>query len=376
MGTQVVRATAAATDVGVARGQDVLLVPWMVAGVQTQFEQMRHTPALDGARVIEIHPYRAGGLIEHLPLPASLRGTVRSTVAAAGSIPRREIRAVWTQVALPMLPFTVTRPRVSVYYAIDCTPIQLHRFGGHYGGVDDPASPQGRLTAACLRLFFRRCTRLLPWSEWAAGSMAKDYRALPEKIRVVAPGIDLEQWFPVSGKGSGLPRLLFVGADFERKGGPLLLDVYRRHLRDECELHLVTRHAIDPEPGVHVYADLKVGDSRLHELYQSCDVLVLPTLADCFSMAALEAMACGLPVIISAIGGIPEIVVDGETGMLIPPGNGDSLLQALRAVLSSSALRERLGAAGRRRVERFFDARTQTATTLSIMAPAGTQAAS
>jgi glycosyltransferase involved in cell wall biosynthesis len=283
---------------------------------------------------------------------------------------------VWTQVALPMLPFTVTRPRVSVYYAIDCTPIQLHRFGGHYGGVDDPASPQGRLTAACLRLFFRRCTRLLPWSEWAAGSMAKDYRALPEKIRVVAPGIDLEQWFPVSGKGSGLPRLLFVGGDFERKGGPLLLDVYRRHLRDECELHLVTRHAIDPEPGVHVYADLKVGDSRLHELYQSCDVLVLPTLADCFSMAALEAMACGLPVIISAIGGIPEIVVDGETGMLIPPGNGDSLLQALRAVLSSSALRERLGAAGRRRVERFFDARTQTARTLSIMAPAGTQAAS
>jgi glycosyltransferase involved in cell wall biosynthesis len=342
----------------------------MVAGVQTQFEQMRHAPALDGARVIEIHPYRPGGLIERLPIPASLRGTIRSTVAAAGSISRREIQAVWTQVALPMLPFTLTRPRASVYYAIDCTPIQLHRFRGQYGGVDDPTSPQGRLTAACLRLFFRRCNRLLPWSEWAAGSMAKDYGALPEKIRVVAPGINLEEWSPPSGKGSGLPRLLFVGADFERKGGPLLLDVYRRHLRDECELHLVTRHAIDPEPGLYVHTAFKVGDSGLRELYQTCDVLVLPTLADCFSMAALEAMACGLPVIISGIGGIPEIVVDGETGMLIAPGRGDSLLSALRAVLASPALRDRLGAGGRLRVERLFDARTQTATTLSIMAAA------
>jgi glycosyltransferase involved in cell wall biosynthesis len=342
----------------------------MVAGVQTQFEQMRHAPALDGARVIEIHPHRAGGLIEHLPLPASLRGTIRSTVAAAGSIPRREIRAVWTQVALPMLPFTLTRPRVSVYYAIDCTPIQLHRFGGHYGGVDDPASPQGRLTAACLRLFFRRCTRLLPWSEWAAGSMAKDYGALPEQIRVVAPGIDLERWSPVSGKGVGLPRLLFVGADFERKGGPLLLDVYRRHLRDECELHLVTRHAIAPEPGVHVYNDLRVGDGQLRKLYQTSDALVVPTLADCFSMAALEAMACGLPVVISAIGGIPEIVVDGETGILVPPGRGDALLQALRSVLASSRTRRRLGRAGRQRAQQLFDSRRQSETTLSIMASA------
>jgi glycosyltransferase involved in cell wall biosynthesis len=168
-----------------------------------------------------------------------------------------------------------------------------------------------------------------------------------------------------------LPRLLFVGADFERKGGPLLLDVFRRHLRDQCELHLVTRHAIDPEPGVHVYTELKVGDRRLHELYQSCDVLVLPTLADCFSMAALEAMACGLPVIISTIGGIPEIVVDGETGILIGPGRGDALLQALRSVLASPATRRRFGLAGRHRVERLFDSRRQVATTLSIIASVG-----
>lgn len=281
----------------------------------------------------------------------------------------RRVRAVWTQVALPMLPFVLTRSRrrAPVYYAIDCTPLQLHRFGGHYQGVDDPATPQGKLTRACLRLFFHRCAGLLPWSDWAAQSMIRDYGASPENIHIVPPGIDLDRWFPVPREISKRPRLLFVGADFERKGGTLLLDVFRRHLHDQCELHLVTRYPIAAEPGVHVYAGLKVGDPKLRELYQTSDVLVIPTLADCFSMAALEAMACGLPVVISAVGAIPEIVVDGETGMLVAPGRGDSLLQALRAILESPSDARRLGLAGRRRAERFFDARVQSASTLSII---------
>jgi glycosyltransferase involved in cell wall biosynthesis len=364
-----VRARAPTSEAGAARRSEVLLVPWMVAGVQTQYEQMRHTPGLAHARVIEVYPYRKGALIERLPLPSSVRGTIRSSLAAARSLPMRRVRAVWTQVALPMLPFLLTRNRrrVPVYYAIDCTPVQLHQFGGLYTGVDDPATPQGKLTGACLRLFFRRCAGLLPWSEWAARSMIRDYGAFPEKVHVIPPGIDLERWFPRPRLDWGRPRLLFVGADFERKGGPLLLDVYRRHLRDDCDLHLVTRHPVAPEPGLHVHSGLKVGDSQMQVLYQSSDALVLPTLADCFSMAALEAMACGLPVVISDVGAIPEIVVDGKTGMLIAPGRGDSLLGALRTILGSPSAARRLGRAGRRRAEQFYDARRQSATTLGII---------
>jgi starch synthase len=203
--------------------------------------------------------------------------------------------------------------------------------------------------------------------------MIMDYGAAPEKVHVVAPGVDLDQWFPGSRKQSDKPQLLFVGADFDRKGGRLLLDVYRRHLRDECDLHVVTRYAIAQEPGVHVHTNMKVGDRRLRELYQECDALVLPTLADCFSMAALEAMACGLPVVISAVGGIPEIVIDGQTGMLIDPGSGDSLLQAIRAIIASPALRRQLGRAGRRRAEQLFNARIQSATTLGIMGAGAVQ---
>jgi glycosyltransferase involved in cell wall biosynthesis len=339
----------------------------MVAGVETQFQQLRRQQGFEGARVIEVHPYRQGALIERLPLPSSLRGTIRSSVSAAPSLLARGLRAVWTQVAIPMLPFALSPRRTRLFYAIDCTPVLLHR-SGHYRGVDSPSSPQGRLTAACLRLYFRHCAALLPWSTWAARSMINDYGAAPEKVHVVPPGIDVDTWQPVEREGNHRPRLLFVGADFERKGGTLLLDVYQRHLRDECELHMVTRQATDARDGVHVHSGLKSGDAKLRELYQTSDALVLPTLADCYSMAALEAMACGLPIVISAVGGIPEIVVDGHTGILIEPGRGDSLLQGIRRLLASAALRRRMGDAGRRRAEMLFDSRRQVAKTLDIMA--------
>lgn len=366
-----IRAKPPVTELSARRRSDLLLVPWMVAGVQTQYDQMRRTPRLAGARVVEVHPYQEDAWIERLPLPVTVRATLRSTLSAAGSLPKTGVGAVWTQVALPMLPFALTRGRrVPVFYAIDCTPVLLHRFGGHYEGVDDPATPQGKLTATCLRLFFRRCAGLLPWSNWAARSMIADYGASPDRVHVVPPGIDLDQWFPLPRETSRRPRLLFVGADFERKGGPLLLDVYRRHLREACDLHLVTRSSINPEVGVHVHSGLKIGDGRLRDLYQTSDVLVIPTLADCFSMAALEAMACGLPVVISGVGGIPEIVVDNQTGMLITPGSGNSLLRALRAILASPAAAQRLGRAGRHRAEQLFDGRLQADLTLHIIAAA------
>lgn len=343
----------------------------MVAGVQTQYEHLRRLPLFETARVIETHPYRAGGWVERLPLPASMRGTIRSSLTIVPALVGPRNAAVWTQVALPMLPYALSRAaagRVPIFYAIDCTPALLHRFGGFYGGVADPDSRKGRAIAAFMRLFFSRCAGLLPWSQWAGHSMVDDYGAAPERVHVVPPGIDLEQWTPASGRDQTVPRLLFVGGDFDRKGGPLLLDVFRKHLRGTCELVLITRARLEPEAGLEVHRDLMPGDPRLLEVYRSCDALVLPTLADCFSMAALEAMACGLPVVISAVGGIPEIVVEGDTGFLVPAGDGRALLEAIRAVVDMPASRTAMGVAGRRRAEAHFDADKQTKLTYSIMA--------
>jgi glycosyltransferase involved in cell wall biosynthesis len=353
-----------------ADGDDlhVTLIAWMVAGVQTQYEHLRTalpSQALHATH-LEVVPHRPAGWIERLPIPSSIKGTARSTRTVLTMFAAPRVDAVWSQVALPLLPFAVTRAaweRIPICYAIDCTPKLLFDFGSRYPNVTDPASSKGRLTAACLRLFFRRCAALLPWSEWAAHSMIQDYGVPADRVHVIAPGVDIQRWTPALGPSPARsrPQLLFVGGDFERKGGALLLDVYRTHLRHTVDLHLVTRAPVAPEPGVTVHRRFDPGSTGLLELYQRCDLLVVPTLADCFSMAAIEGMACGLPVVISAVGGIPEIVSDGISGSLVPPGDGLALLAAIDALLADPVRRRRFGRAGRAIATRRFDAAIQSA---------------
>ena len=84
------------------------------------------------------------------------------------------------------------------------------------------------------------------------------------------------------------------------------------------------------------------------------DVFVLPSLDEGFGMAALEAMAGGLPVVASAVGGVPELVEDGRTGLLVPAGNPEALARALRRLLLSADLRRSMGEAGRARARAHF----------------------
>lgn len=91
------------------------------------------------------------------------------------------------------------------------------------------------------------------------------------------------------------------------------------------------------------------------DVLDASDVLIHPSSADAFPGALLEAMAARLPVVASAVGGIPEIVVPGETGLLIPaPPRAADLTRALEGLLGDPAARERMGAAGRERFEREF----------------------
>lgn len=90
------------------------------------------------------------------------------------------------------------------------------------------------------------------------------------------------------------------------------------------------------------------------DIYQTADAVVMPSLAEGHPLTALEAMACGLPVIASRAGGLPEVVVEDETGLLVPVGDAAALAVAIRALAGDPERARALGAAGRRRVEQEF----------------------
>ena len=98
-----------------------------------------------------------------------------------------------------------------------------------------------------------------------------------------------------------------------------------------------------------------VSDVELARLYGEAEVAIVPSLYEGFSLPAIEAMSCAVPVVATTGGALPEVVgVSGETGLLVEPNDPDALVDAIRRLLDDEALRERLGAAGRERViERF-----------------------
>jgi glycosyltransferase involved in cell wall biosynthesis len=93
--------------------------------------------------------------------------------------------------------------------------------------------------------------------------------------------------------------------------------------------------------------------NQMPSFWNSLNIAVVPSLHEAFGLVALEAMACGIPVIAAAVGGLKEIVQDGESGLLVPPGDAAALAQALTALLANEPLRRRLGQGALRRAELF-----------------------
>jgi glycosyltransferase involved in cell wall biosynthesis len=239
--------------------------------------------------------------------------------------------------------------------SLDVTPRQYDELGEFYDHVPDRDGPVARTKHWLNRRTFGLARRIVVWSNWVKDSLVADYGVPAERIRVIPPGVDLRVWQPAHRTGQSLPRVLFVGGDFDRKGGRLLLDWFRQYGRGRCELDLVTRAEIAPEPGVAVHRGIAGNTPEARRLFSAADVFVLPSLGECFGIASVEAMAAGLPVITTTVGGSPDIVVHGETGFLIRPNDPRDLGDALDRLVDDAAERVRMGTRGRARAEQSFD---------------------
>jgi glycosyltransferase involved in cell wall biosynthesis len=118
---------------------------------------------------------------------------------------------------------------------------------------------------------------------------------------------------------------------------------------------------------VFVYNQIQPNTPQLKQLYFESDIFCLPTRGDCLPIALAEAGAAGLPILSTSVGAIPEIVRDGETGFLMPPGDLAKLIAVLRILVCDPEMRHRLGAQTARMVRREHDATANTARLLDLL---------
>lgn len=255
--------------------------------------------------------------------------------------------------------------------SLDATPLQYDELGEFYAHAAGPAWLE-RWKWRLNRNAFRAARHIVAWTDWTKEGLARDYEVPPDKISVIPPGVTVADWRrPVNRPAppAAAPvKILFVGGDLARKGGLLLLEAFRAlRQRHAVELHLVTRDAVPAAPGLFVYNNMQPNSAPLKQLYFDSDIFCLPTFGDCLPMVLSEAGAAGLTAVSTRVAGIPEIVADGETGLLIPTGDTAALTQALETLILDEALRRRMGATAVARITAQFDAAQNAARLLELL---------
>ena len=231
------------------------------------------------------------------------------------------------------------------------------------------------------RRAIRNADCVLANSRFTAG-LLKQVGVESERIEIVHPGCDVARFQPTAvsndvrkailGRHAQGKIILTVGRLVPRKGHDVMIRALPRVLKDipdACYLIVGSGPAkpmleeLTFSMGVHgnvIFLE-NVGDAELPDIYGMCDVFVMPSRADLkacdvegFGIVYLEANACGKPVIAGRSGGIADAVVDGETGLLVPPDSPETLAESVCQVLTHKEYAERLGQQGRERAIREF----------------------
>ena len=324
--------------------------------------------ALDADRriqpyLVELPYHNTPGAWAKLPVIRS-NWSLRASLGAYLGLRGHDLDALFFHTQVTSLLSAGLMERIPSLISLDATPLQYDALGAHYGHT--PGS--GKLEALKARLnqrAFSAARGLITWSQWAKDSLVSDYGVPADKIQVIPPGVDITAWDQARAlrqpRSADAPlNLLFVGGDFLRKGGDTLLTAFAqlpKPVHKRAHLHLVTQATdIAATENITVHNGVTPNSERLKALFAEADLFVFPTRADCLPQAVLEAMAASLPVITTAVAAIPEAVIEGETGLVVPVGEADALASALERLLTNDALRAALGQNARCEAQSRYDA--------------------
>jgi glycosyltransferase involved in cell wall biosynthesis len=247
-----------------------------------------------------------------------------------------------------------------VFVCLDATFAQLSRSGWFAPNI--PSKLLLPVTSAAIRQkekkLFARAACLVPWSRRTERSLREEYGLKETCIHRLPPSLPMTGLGAHSGRKGERPQLLFLGGDFRRKGGPLLLECFRRHFAGRCELHVVTESAVEPEPGVIVHRGVKHGSPEWRERWANADVFVFPSTLETYGIVLAEALAFGVPVVSADVGAARELLEDGEAGWLVSQPDGDTLGDAIREALTDTATARARAERGRQLVGHACDLET------------------
>jgi glycosyltransferase involved in cell wall biosynthesis len=246
--------------------------------------------------------------------------------------------------------------------------VELSRLGAATGHSEGSALTAKELASVREReaRVYERASIIFTMSEQVRRSFIEDFGIAPDRLVTVYCGPNIVVADPTSGRGAQdrtTPTVLFVGRDFGRKGGSVLVDAFSevRAAIPGARLRIVT--GTEPgswaaAPGVEYLGflsrDTVRGREAMDEAYRSATVFCLPTRFEPFGTSFVEAMMYGLPCVGPSVWAVPEIIRHEETGLLVPPEDPGALAEALKRLLDDPALSARMGAAGRARAAEHF----------------------
>ncbi len=260
------------------------------------------------------------------------------------------------------------RNRGATPYFVCCDSNIRMSMHGVAAGYRDAAPLDSRELAAVVRrelAVYRDAAGIFTLSDRVRRSFIEDFGLPASRVHTIhaGPNFPDARTPPIDRPltGGHVPTILFVGRQFERKGGDLLVRAFRlvrERIPDARLLIAGPKRLPLPDPGVTFLGDLDknqpCGWNALVAAYNAADVFCLPTRFEPFGIAFIEAMYFGLPCVGTDAWAVPEMVVDGETGFTVPVDDLEALTDRLLRLLGDPGLAVRMGRAGRARAERLF----------------------